>query len=103
MNLLDLIHHSKKNSRLADYEDAASVIEAFVDGRSEKWAWDEFTSIKKKDPFLESVRVRCLSVYDNFPAREAGCYCSSEGFGILRGLAKEVREKTESLQIHEGA
>lgn len=85
-------------SGLQSYEEAASVIEAFVDGRSGMWDWDDFTSPQKKDPFLESIRLRCLAVYNNYPAKNARRYCSGEGLDVLRTLAREVRAEIATLQ-----
>jgi hypothetical protein len=103
MSFLDRIFHPKNTSHLAEYDEAAAIIEAFVENRAGKWDWDEFTSIKKKDVFLESVRVRCVSVFNDYPAKEAARYCSPEGFEVLRGLAKELRGKTSSVQAAAGA
>ncbi len=47
MSLFDSILGPKK-TRPKSYEEAVAVIEAFVDGRSAKWDWDDFTSPKKK-------------------------------------------------------
>ena len=88
-------------SPLESYEAAATVIEAFVNGRSGKWDWDDFTSLKKKDPFLESVRQRCLDVYDDYPTKAAGRYCSDEGLEVLRAIAREVRTEIAALQKKE--
>jgi hypothetical protein len=96
MRVLDLIFRPKK-SRRACYEEAAAVIEAFVEDRSGEWDWDDFTSTKRRDEFLESVRERCLRVYDDYPAEKEGHYCSAEGIAILRALAREIREKIPQL------
>lgn len=87
MNILDLIFRRKKRSLSVCYEEAAAVIEAFVEGRSGKWDWDDFTSTKRGDEFLEAVRERCLSVYDDYPADKEGHYCSAEGLTVLRSIA----------------
>ncbi len=103
MSLLDRLFHPKNTSHLAEYDQAATIIEAFVEDRAGKWDWDEFTSIKKKDAFLESVRARCVSVFNDYPAKEAGRYCSPEGLEVLRRLVKELREKTSSVYTAAGA
>jgi hypothetical protein len=92
MTMFSSIFHAK-TAPVADYESAASVIEAFADGKSGLWDWDEFTSIKKKDAFLESVRRRCLSVREEHPARTEGAYCNTDGLETLRTLAQELRTK----------
>lgn len=75
------------------YEEAAESIEAFLEGRGDKWDWDDFTSIKKTDAYLESVRLQCLSAHDDYPPKKRGHYCSPEGMIFLRALAGEVRRK----------
>ena len=85
-------------SHLTDYQEAAAVIEAFIDGRSGKWDWDDYTSIKKKDDFLESVRLRCARACDDYPAKDKGVYCSADGIAVLRALAQEIRKKISSIQ-----
>jgi len=92
MTMFSSIFHAKK-APSADYEDAAAIIEAFIDGKSGLWDWDDFTSIKKKDEFLESVRRRCLSVRDEYPTKNAGAYCDAQGLEIMRGLVRELRAK----------
>ena len=82
-----------KAAPAADYENAAALIEAFLDGKSGQWDWDDFTSIKKKDPFLESVRRRCVSVRDEHPSPHADAYCDAAGMAVLRGLVQDLRAK----------
>jgi hypothetical protein len=92
MTMFSSIFHSK-TAPSADYENAAAIIEAFIDGKPGQWDWDDFTSIKKKDPFLESVRRRCNSVRDEYPPKQAVAYCDATGMEILRGLVRELRAK----------
>jgi hypothetical protein len=99
MTMFSSIFHSKKTP-VDDYESAASIIEAFVDGKSGPWDWDDFTSIKKKEALLESVRSRCISVRDEYPPKSEGAYCNTEGVEVLRALVRELRAKV--AQAHEG-
>ena len=82
MNMINGIFHRKRRSIRRDYEAATSTIEAFLDGTIGPWDWDDFTSIKQTDLFLESVRLRCPSVYEEYAA-EKEHYCNSDGFQIL--------------------
>lgn len=95
MGFLDFIFRPKKITLRESYKDAANEIETFVDGGGGEWDWDDFISTSKPDEFLESVRDRCESVYDEFPAE--GRYCSDEGFEVLSSLAREVRERLKEL------
>ena len=101
MGFLD-IFRDKRPLRQA-YEEAATAIETFVDGRGGPWDWGDFTSIKEKDPYLESVRMRCCTVPDEFPAAQKGKYCSAEGLQILRSLAADIRTRISSLPNEERA
>ena len=83
----------KKTAPGSDYDEVASIIEAFVEGRSGQWDWDEFTSIKKKDPYLESIRARCVKIPSEHPPKVPGAYCDREGLEVLLALARTIREK----------
>jgi hypothetical protein len=97
MKIIQGISRKNRRSIRQDYEDAASTIEAFLNGTIGPWNWDDFTSIKQTDPVLESVRLRCSSVYAEYPATEKGHYCNSDGFQLLRELAQSVRTKRKSI------
>jgi hypothetical protein len=103
MSFLDIIFRPKTKSLLACYEETALIIESFAEGRSEKWDWDDFTSIKKKDAYLESIRLQCISVSDDYPTKEEGRYCSAAGVDVLRALARDVRQRIPSIQNETGA
>jgi hypothetical protein len=90
-------------SLASDYEKAAALIEAFVDGRSGRWDWDDFTSTKKNDAFLESVRNRCVAIRGDHPEEEGARYCSEAGLEVLRAIAKDIRAKTTSVRHEKNA
>ncbi len=60
-------------------EEVAQCIEAFLEGRDGEWDWDDFTSVKIKDPYLDRVRLQCLDDERNKTA--------------LRALVAELRER----------
>jgi hypothetical protein len=72
-------------------EEVADIIEAFLDGRSERWDWDDFVSIGIADPTLESVRLACVRIQDEYPAERPGQYCNDAGAMALRALASSLR------------
>ncbi len=76
-----------------EYDRIADLLEAFASGRCRAWDWDEFISIKKRDPFLESVRAKCVAIPDEFPPDHIGTYCSDTGVAALAKLAADVRAK----------
>jgi hypothetical protein len=75
--------------------EAAQVIELFVAGTSsDPWDWDDFTSVRYKDPVVEEARRECLEVFDRFPGPE-GHYCNDEGMKYLLSIAQRLRAYRE--------
>jgi hypothetical protein len=72
----------------------AAVIDDFIDGRGPIWEWDDFTSVRQRDAYLESVRLRCLSVRDEFPPEVRTHYCNAAGVHVLRSIASGIRART---------
>jgi hypothetical protein len=81
----------------ATHEQVAKALEDFIEDKGGDHDWDDFLHSPIKDSFLESVRKRCEDVFDEYPAKEKGFYCSDEGMRVLRGLLDEVRAKGHSL------
>lgn len=79
------------------HEEAASAIEAFVDGRGKTWDWDDYVSVAQDDPFLESIRLRCSNMPIDYPPKENGHYCSPAGIDILRSQAREIRDHLKTF------
>ena len=73
-------------------KEIADLIEAFIDGRSGDWDWDDFISIKQSDPEIESIRSKCAKLPEKFPPTVKGHYCAPDGFIELKGMVKELRE-----------
>ena len=74
-----------------DPEEVATYIERSLEGTGGEWDWDDFTSVPIRDPELEKIRLRCLGLDREFPPTEAGAYCSSEGFAVLREMLEQLR------------
>jgi len=72
-------------------EEVAKTIEAFVNGTGRQWDWDDFTSIRLKDPELEKIRQRCVSIPDEFPPSTRSEYCNASGLQVMRDLAQSLR------------
>ena len=75
------------------YEDAANRIEAIAAGTAGVYGFDDYTSIREDNPYLESVRQRCLKVCDLYPPAKKGSLFNPEGNKYLAALAQEVRQK----------
>ena len=72
-------------------DEAAEIIESFVDGSGSTWDWDDFTSIKYRNETLEQVRKRCIGVANDYRPDEPGRWCSDEGITVLRKIAADLR------------
>lgn len=73
-------------------EEAAQLIERFVNLEADPYEWDDFTSKRYTDPLIEHVRAECVDVHEAFPPTIRGTYCSDEGMGRLRELAATLRD-----------
>jgi hypothetical protein len=71
--------------------EVASIIEQFLNGTGGKWDWDDFCSISVADPYLDSVRMRCLELPLTYPPEEKGHYCSQAGVEIMRELVAALQ------------
>ena len=65
----------------------ADIIEQFLEGTGDRWAWDDFTSIKIVDPDLDAIRRRCSELYDGTGHQ----YCGPEGFNEMRLMVEGLR------------
>jgi hypothetical protein len=72
-------------------EEVADIIEAFLNGTGGRWDWDDFCSIRIKDPDLDAIRRRCADLHeeDPYPAQ----YCGPAGVEIVRGFVAALRKK----------
>lgn len=64
----------------------------FVPGTGGRWDWDDFTSIRYKDPLIEEVRQRCAAVQDLYRSEDRRRYCNEEGLKELRRLADLLKD-----------
>jgi hypothetical protein len=69
----------------------ANVIEAFINGQSGEWDWDEFISLKLSDPDLDAVRKLCSSLPEIDPSTDHRHYCGERGMEIMIRLVNDLR------------
>ena len=69
----------------------ADIIQGMIDGNSEGWDWDDFTSIPIKDPYLDGIRQRCARLWKEYPADRKADYCGPRGVEIMRSYVAELR------------
>ena len=68
----------------------ATVIYNFLNEKGQEWDWDDFISIPIEDSFLESIRLKCASLPEEFPPAQGKGYCSEEGVKVLRKYLDEL-------------
>jgi len=71
--------------------EVANLIISFLDNTCGGWDWDDFISIKLKDPELETVRQECMAVADAYPATNQSAYCNKNGIEVLRSIANKLK------------
>ena len=67
-------------------KEAARIIRSFATGTGGPYAWDDFTSPKRKDAEEQEVVDYCAWTEGLYPS-EKGAWCSEEGMVKLIGLA----------------
>ena len=80
-------------------EEVANIIEGFVNGTGDQWAWDDFISIRLSDPGLEAVRQKCVAIRDEFPPSDPRAYCSEAGLAAMRELVQNLRAGSVSNAV----
>ncbi len=76
--------------RKPNAEEAAKVIEDFVNGTGGPWDWDDFISVRIADEELEATRIKCLRTQSEYPGGP-NQWCNDEGREVLRSLAEQLR------------
>lgn len=73
-------------------EEAAGVIERFIDGPGDSIEWCDFAETRQRDPRIELYRKRCdkLSPLVNRPGEMDGTAVAE-----LRSIARELRSMTK--------
>ncbi len=70
--------------------EVAGIIDDFVNGTGQS-DFGQFLYVTIEDPQLDSVRLRCLQMHEEYPAEEEGYWCSPAGIDELRRIADELR------------
>ena len=72
-------------------DDVAQLIASFLDGSAGKWDWDDFISVRQRDPTLEAIRLECAALPDLFPPDKEGRYCGAAGLTRLAVIASALK------------
>jgi hypothetical protein len=82
-----------------DFLEVADIIQDFLDGTGDQWAWDNFTSgMRFKDRDLQELQRQCDSMSAWHPATKPGHYCNDDGLFLLRSIADDLRKRAAATQ-----
>ena len=90
--LTDLLSHWDRKPMAVERTRAemADIISTFLRGEC-AWVWDDFISVRIKDPSLDAVRAQCAALPQTHPPSIPGRYCNEVGMAVLRSLAESLR------------
>lgn len=72
----------------------AQVLEDFLEGRGNPWAWDDFTQgMTLDDEYLEKIRIRCANLSEEYPPDRLNEYCNEQGRNVLREYVTALRAR----------
>ena len=76
-------------------DEIADLILKFIDDAEDlgKWEWDDFTTIRAKDPAVEAIRLAVLEIEQRFPPESNRGWCSEEGIHEMRKIAMELKKQ----------
>lgn len=75
--------------------DVADIIERFLAGGGAPYEWDDFVSLRDRNPVVEGFRKRACDVCVVFPAKEQ--WCSDAGLAELANIAGDVRRAANAV------
>jgi len=76
-------------------KELAALLKAFVGGTSGKWEWDDFISVTQRDPEIEHIRQRLLTIDHEYPPTKPGEYCNEQGAEAMLRIADALLEGPE--------
>jgi len=76
-----------------DRSQIIDLIDRFLADATDKWEWDDFTSVRIRDKSLEEIRKFCAFLPFRFPPTEKGHYCSPEGFDELAAFVQKLKQE----------
>ena len=79
----------------------ADLIVRFVDGSVGDHEWDDFISVRFKDPEIEAIRIKVLKIEAEYPPPKAPLFglspwCSDAGGQALKQLAEDILRSKDS-------
>jgi hypothetical protein len=81
--------------REARVQEIAQILEDFLDGKGNDFDWDDFTQgTPLRDQRLESIRVGCAGLTQEFPPEKPSEYCNAKGREVIRGYIEQLRKES---------
>ncbi len=81
----------KRSNKLTKNE-VAQILEDFVEGNGSPCSWDGFTlGMTLEDDYLDSIRMRCIGLSEEFPPSSRHEYCNPRGIQVIRAYIQELR------------
>jgi len=76
--------------------EAADLLERFVDGTCDPWEFDDFTSVRHKDPFVQWAAHTSARMDADYPPERnrRGAFCSEAGLARFREIIALLRDET---------
>jgi len=78
-------------------EETIEEIEKFFAGTGGAHDWDDFTSIRLRNPDMEAVRIECDYLPEKYPPAEGEGYCNEQGLRRLREIVADLRARQKQL------
>jgi hypothetical protein len=80
-------------------DQAADLIERFLTGRVGRYEWDDFISIRQKDPKLAAITLQIMEIERRFRRQKATEWCTPDGLTALAELARTLRCKAQTTNL----
>lgn len=89
------------STRKETYLEVAKTLEDFVEGTGGKWDWDDYITATTfpDDPYLQEVQSRMVNLSGEFPAGPHAGYCGVDGFEVIRGYVRDLRNQAAKFEI----
>lgn len=86
---------STKKYKLTKGE-VAQILEDFLEGSEvSPFSWDGFTlGMSFEDECLETIRIRCAGLSEEFPAKNINSYCNEQGLNVMRDYIRQLRDSS---------
>jgi len=82
-----------------DYLEVAKIIEQFLSGTGDRWAWDDFISRRRfRDDTLRNVQFECNLMPIRHGSAKLGHYCNEEGVLLMHQMVEELRAKAHAVE-----